>query len=440
MQPLGPGQPGDQPQGAHDGEGHEHVGPLDQPRRPVGPGEQVVEPPGLAQVAHQQRPGGGQRQAGHHGRGHPHRGPGVDVAEHHQQRGHPHHPGGHRLGDQIPRHLPLPRHRVGGGVGGAGRHPGLVGGSPAGPDRGGGMVVAGVGPDHAVVGDGGGGRVEQGLIDALVVHLGPGVLLGGAHRQPLGGGPADLGLGVVEVADPDGLGGAHDLARRLQAHLDPVVAHVALVGGAGVGVYVQGVVGAGVHARLAADAVAVVEVHHPVGGPVQRRGGADGHAGGVVALVAAHHGELAGDVREGPGLDVLHPGAVDAQGHVVLALAGHGAGVAADAASAVEQEPQPRHCGVSLRLRIAAAAARRPNAPVDAAAVGEPTATIAVAATLCGRRATSGGNGAEGEGHVQRPLGLLCLPRPVRLNRFVSSGFEAFDGQAFEPIEVSVLG
>ena len=176
-------------------------------------------------------------------------------------------------------------------------------------------------------------RGHEGRRVALDVEdLGPRPLLGLAH---LHGDAAhqvdDRRGGVVEVAGHDRLRRADGDARRLEPHLDLVRAEVALGRGLRAGVDVERVVGAALHAGLAADAAAAVEVHDPVLPPEERGGGADLDAGRVVAVVAA------GD-REGPPrlgelalLDVLDPGAGDPEGHLVLDLARHGARVAADA-------------------------------------------------------------------------------------------------------------
>ena len=58
--------------------------------------------------------------------------------------------------------------------------------------------------------------------------------------------------------------------------------------------------------------------------------------------------ELASGVGVGALLDVLDVSAVDADGHVVLGLAGDGAGVAADASPIVNHESVIHH-GASVR-------------------------------------------------------------------------------------------
>ena len=90
--------------------------------------------------------------------------------------------------------------------------------------------------------------------------------------------PRDLALGVVEVAGEDRPLGADDDARGLEPPLHPVGAEVALGGRVRVGIDVERVVGARLHARLAADAPVAVEIDDAVGPPVQRHRGADRHA------------------------------------------------------------------------------------------------------------------------------------------------------------------
>jgi len=109
------------------------------------------------------------------------------------------------------------------------------------------------------------------------------------------------------------------------------------------GVDVERVVRAGVHARLAANAIVVLEVDDAVIGTKQCVRRADRHTGCVVALVAAHHRKFACDVGEGASLDVLDPCSIDPQRHVVFALAGDSAGMAANAVVAVEHKAQSCH-------------------------------------------------------------------------------------------------
>jgi len=129
-----------------------------------------------------------------------------------------------------------------------------------------------------------------------------------------------------------------------------VVAHVALVRRVRFRVDVQRVVGTCVHARLAANAIVVLEVDDAVVRTEQRRGRADRHARRVFALVAPHDVELAGDVGEGTGLDVLDPRSIDAERHVVFALAGNGASMTANAVVTVEKKAEFGHVDSLPRL------------------------------------------------------------------------------------------
>src|SRR5690606_35266608 len=140
----------------------------------------------------------------------------------------------------------------------------------------------------------------------------------------------DLAVRVVNVAGDDRLLRADDDAGGQEILLDAMNAVVALGGCVVVRVDVESVVRAGLHARLAADALAVVEVDDAVRALVERLGGADADAGGVLAVVAAQHAGVAPDVREGTALDVLHPGAEDADRHLILRFAGGCAGMTAD--------------------------------------------------------------------------------------------------------------
>ncbi len=105
---------------------------------------------------------------------------------------------------------------------------------------------------------------------------------------------------------------------------------------------VERVVGAGLHARLAADAAVGVEVDDAVFALEEGGRRADVNAGCVTAVVAAHHGEEPLGLRPSPLLDVLDPGPVHAERDVVLGLAGDRAGVTADAGVLIYDEPVPQ--------------------------------------------------------------------------------------------------
>src|SRR5262245_29086064 len=125
---------------------------------------------------------------------------------------------------------------------------------------------------------------------------------------------------------------------------------------------VERVVGTGLHARLAADAAVAVEVHDPVGAPVKSDGGADGDARGVVAVIAAHHGEIAPRVGEGALLDVLDPRAVDPEGNLVLLLAGIGGTVGAVACPLIDHK-SVAHGGQATSPSISCSVLASPGQP-----------------------------------------------------------------------------
>jgi hypothetical protein len=60
-------------------------------------------------------------------------------------------------------------------------------------------------------------------------------------------------------------------------------------------------------------------------------------------VVAAHDRKQSAIVGKGAFLDVLDPGPIHADRHLVLAFAGHGAGMTADALAVVDHEPKCRH-------------------------------------------------------------------------------------------------
>ena len=132
--------------------------------------------------------------------------------------------------------------------------------------------------------------------------------------------------------------GADDHASGLDAFLHPVRAVVAFGRRVRLGIDIQGVVGAGLHARFAADATVGIEIDDAVRAQKQRRNRADLHAGRIGAVVAAVNGERTARIGERSLLHVLDPGAVDPQGDVVFRLAGHRAGVTADAAAIVDDK------------------------------------------------------------------------------------------------------
>src|SRR5439155_13143698 len=143
---------------------------------------------------------------------------------------------------------------------------------------------------------------------------------------------------IVEIAGDDRALGADDHARGLETDLETMSAIVALGGGLGGGIDVERVVGAGLHARFAADAALAVEVHDAVRPSVERDGRTDRDARRVVAVITSEDREVPPRVRERPSLHVLHPRPERTQRNLVLLLARHRAGVTADALALIDHE------------------------------------------------------------------------------------------------------
>src|SRR6516165_2990331 len=122
-------------------------------------------------------------------------------------------------------------------------------------------------------------------------------------------------------------------------------AQVTLVDGLTVRVAIEGVVEARLQTGLAADAPVRVKVHHAILASVERRDRANRDARGPFTVIAPHHREQPAIVGKGPLLNVLDPGAVDANGDLVLALARYRASVATDTFAVVDYEAKLRHGG-----------------------------------------------------------------------------------------------
>ena len=226
-----------------------------------------------------------------------------------------------------------------------------------------------------------GQRVERRLMRALVEELRLRLLLGPTDVDALAVDDLrDARRGVVHVADEDGLDRADHDARRFKPHVYPVRAEIALLGGVVFGVDEDGVVGAGGHARLAADADGLVEIDDAIGALEHRGRGARRHAGRVRALVAARHLMRASSLRECPYVHVLDVGARHGERDEVLGLAGGRAGVAADAARLVDDLAPARR----RRRR------RRPRQPC--ARTSKPLLGVSRIRNVCGCGNAPGGS------------------------------------------------
>jgi hypothetical protein len=92
------------------------------------------------------------------------------------------------------------------------------------------------------------------------------------------------------------------------------------------------------HAGLAADAALVVKIDDAVGSAKQRNGGADLYARGIVAVIAAQHGEMAPRVGVKSLLDVFHPRTINTDRYIVFFLAGDRACMTADATVLIDKK------------------------------------------------------------------------------------------------------
>ena len=101
---------------------------------------------------------------------------------------------------------------------------------------------------------------------------------------------------------------------------------------------IQCIVRTCLHTRLAANTSIIIEIDNAIISGKQGIGGTDGRAGCILTMVAAMHAEFSRGIRIGSFLDVLDVRPIDADGHIVLGLAGHSAGVTTDAGSIVDDE------------------------------------------------------------------------------------------------------
>jgi hypothetical protein len=95
---------------------------------------------------------------------------------------------------------------------------------------------------------------------------------------------------------------------------------------------IAGVIRAGHHAVLAADADIVINQHQPILPAIGRPGGADSLAGWVGAVVAVFRQKGAAEIREDAPVYFVDPVPMHTQWHFVLDGAGDHAGFAVDAA------------------------------------------------------------------------------------------------------------
>ena len=134
------------------------------------------------------------------------------------------------------------------------------------------------------------------------------------------------------------MGRADDLAGRFESYFHTVSAKVAFRCGVGIGIDVKGIVGAGLHARLAANAEVVVKVNDAIGAVEEGYSRANLDTGRVVAVVTPEYGEMALGLRKFAFLDILDPCAVNTYRNIMLFLAGNRASVTSYTAVLVDDE------------------------------------------------------------------------------------------------------
>ncbi len=106
----------------------------------------------------------------------------------------------------------------------------------------------------------------------------------------------------------------------------------------GTRVKVESVIRACLHARLAANTAAAVEIDYAVLTTKERAGWTDRDAWCVIAVIAAHHAKMAAGMRKGTFFNVFDPGAKDTQRDAVLFLARQSTRVASDTSVMIDDK------------------------------------------------------------------------------------------------------
>jgi hypothetical protein len=94
------------------------------------------------------------------------------------------------------------------------------------------------------------------------------------------------------------------------------------------------------HAGFAADATAIVEVNDSIVAREECSNGTNRNTGRVGAVIASHHREESPRVRKFSLLNVLHPGAINADGNVVFRFTRDSTGMTADALAIIYDEAE----------------------------------------------------------------------------------------------------
>src|SRR5205814_8578391 len=105
-----------------------------------------------------------------------------------------------------------------------------------------------------------------------------------------------------------------------------------------VGVDIERIIGAGLHAGFAADTATAIEIHDAVLAFVERARRTNSDAWRVIAVIAAVHQKIAAGIGELAPLDVLDPCSIHSDGDIVFGFACNGAGMTADALALIHDE------------------------------------------------------------------------------------------------------
>jgi hypothetical protein len=105
-------------------------------------------------------------------------------------------------------------------------------------------------------------------------------------------------------------------------------------------IHIQSVVWAGLRARFAADAAAIVEIDDAVLSCEEGGNRANLHAGRVSAVIAPHDRKQASRIGKAAFFDILDPRAINTDRYFVLGLAGDGACMAPNAFPVVDKEAE----------------------------------------------------------------------------------------------------
>ena len=134
------------------------------------------------------------------------------------------------------------------------------------------------------------------------------------------------------------MGGADDYTGRFQAKIGAVGAIVALGGGMGFRVHIDGVIGAGLHTSLAANADTAVELYNSIVPLVHGSHGANTDTGGIGAMIAARHLKKAARVGKLPFFDIFDPGPAYSERNFIFRLTGDTTGMTTNTSPIVDDK------------------------------------------------------------------------------------------------------